>query len=153
MEREKREGNKLLSEKWEEDHKDALFDMKVIKRAVSGVSSGIGTKLKTLRNSDEELKSTKNSASTIKEIHDFDTQSSDAYSLAEENLRAEIKVFTDERFKEDAKTHHSKEFSDALKTLSSNKEFFLNLLKDLNSPLVKHIQSIDDACLEKEQRS
>ncbi|KAM7509834.1 hypothetical protein LguiB_008709 [Lonicera macranthoides] len=144
----------------------------------ASVSSGIGTKLKTLRNSDEELKSTKKKSKgdeeselpavdivktsvkelmeeeiTIKEIHDFDTQSSDAYSLAEENLRAEIKVFTDERFKEDAKTHHSKEFSDALKTLSSNKEFFLNLLKDLNSPLVKHIQSIDDACLEKEQRS
>lgn len=85
--------------------------------------------------------------------YDFDTRSSDAYSLAEENLRAAIKVFTDERFKEDAKTHHSKEFLDALKTLSSNKELFLNLLKNPNSTLVKHIQSIDDAHLEKEQSS
>ncbi|KAM7511981.1 hypothetical protein LguiB_010856 [Lonicera macranthoides] len=209
-----------------------LSDRRFMSRNAS-VSSGVGTKLKTLRNSDEKLRSTKKKVkgdeeselptvdivkTSVKELmeeemfieqdskkpintaqvvepekkvsmescgvytsdseqksldnpdlegimeelcqyhqrntsYNFDMLSSDAYSLAEENLRAAIKVFTDERFKEDAKTHHSKEFSDALKTLSSNKELFLNLLKDPNSPLVKHIQSIDDARLEKEQTS
>ncbi|CAA2935040.1 uncharacterized protein LOC111390081 isoform X2 [Olea europaea var. sylvestris] len=73
-------------------------------------------------------------------------------------LVAAIKVFKDRRlssskhFGEEVKANCSKEFMDALQTLSSNKDLFLKLLQDPNSVLVKQMQNLDDAQLDKDQK-
>uniref|UniRef100_A0A5B6ZL24 DUF4378 domain-containing protein n=1 Tax=Davidia involucrata TaxID=16924 RepID=A0A5B6ZL24_DAVIN len=90
---------------------------------------------------------------------DLDVQPNQTYSIFEEKLSEAIKVFVNEKstngknLTKDGKIHHSKEFMDALQTLSSNKELFLELLKDPDSLLVKHIQDLEDAQIEKEQNS
>ncbi|CAI9764212.1 unnamed protein product [Fraxinus pennsylvanica] len=79
-------------------------------------------------------------------------------SVVEEKLVAAIKVFKDQRlssskhFGEEVKTNCSKEFMDALQTLSSNKDLFLKLLQDPNSVLVKQMQNLDDAQLDEDQK-
>lgn len=86
-------------------------------------------------------------------------QSDQTYSAFEEKLTAAIMVFMNERFANDKiltgnkKTHHSKEFMDALQILSSNKELFLKLLQDPNSLLVKHIQGSETARLQEDRKT
>ncbi|CAA2988116.1 uncharacterized protein LOC111409995 isoform X1 [Olea europaea var. sylvestris] len=88
---------------------------------------------------------------------DLDMPSDQNFSL-EEKLVEAIKVFSDQRlssskhFGEEVRTHFSKEFMDALQTLSSNEDLFLKLLQDPNSILVKHMQNLDDTQLEKDQK-
>ncbi|KAL2468702.1 hypothetical protein Fot_50278 [Forsythia ovata] len=89
---------------------------------------------------------------------DLDMPSGRDFSVVEEKLVAAIKVFKEQRlssskhFGEEVKTHCSKEFMDALQTLSSNKDLFLKLLQDPNSVLVKHMQKLDDTQLQKDQK-
>ncbi|PSS04357.1 hypothetical protein CEY00_Acc20207 [Actinidia chinensis var. chinensis] len=120
---------------------------------------------KTLKNLDLEVVITElcqkiypQSSSTKNDsIGDLDIQSQQSYSVFDEKLIEAIKVFVDLRFTdgkhltEDEKIEQSKEFKDALQTLSSNKELILKLLKDPDSLLVKHIEDLEGAQLEKEQ--
>ncbi|XP_057497289.1 uncharacterized protein LOC130782011 [Actinidia eriantha] len=91
-------------------------------------------------------------------ISDFNIQAQQSYSVFDEKLIEAIKAFVDLRFTdgqhltEDEKIEQSKEFKDALQTLSSNKELILKLIKDPDSLLVKHIEDLEGAYLEKEQR-
>ncbi|XP_057980264.1 uncharacterized protein LOC131166054 [Malania oleifera] len=92
--------------------------------------------------------------------HDeLDTQSKQQFSVSEEKLSEATKVFLSQNFINgphltDGEAHPSKEFLDALQTLNSNKELFLELLQDPNSLLVKHIQSLlDSQELEKDKKS
>uniref|UniRef100_A0A5B6ZKH6 DUF4378 domain-containing protein n=1 Tax=Davidia involucrata TaxID=16924 RepID=A0A5B6ZKH6_DAVIN len=90
---------------------------------------------------------------------DLEMQSNQTFSVFEEKLNEAIKVLVNQKFTngknlmEDGKIHHSRELMDALQTLSSNKELFLKLQRDPNSLLVKHIQDLEDAHLEKNQNS
>ncbi|KAA8520637.1 hypothetical protein F0562_014893 [Nyssa sinensis] len=90
---------------------------------------------------------------------DLEMHSTQTCSIFEEKISEAIKVLLNHKFSngkntmEDGKVHHSREFMDALQTLSSNKELFLKLQRDPNSLLVKHIQELDDAQLEKPQNS
>ncbi|KAA8516056.1 hypothetical protein F0562_019235 [Nyssa sinensis] len=102
----------------------------------------------------------KSSSCGKRDLHeDLDVQPNQAYSIFEEKLREAIKVFVNQKsttgknLTKDGKIHQSKELMDVLHTLSSNKELFLKLLKDPNSMLVKHIQDLEDAKIEKEQNS
>ncbi|KAG8391837.1 hypothetical protein BUALT_Bualt01G0228500 [Buddleja alternifolia] len=76
---------------------------------------------------------------------DLDIPSGEAITV-EEKLVAAVKMFIEQRmskskrFDEDGNPCYSKEFMDALQTLSSNKGSFLKLLKDQNSVLVKHLE-------------
>lgn len=79
----------------------------------------------------------------------------DIPSVVEEKLVAAVKILAEQRlgcskrFGEDGNRCSSKEFMDALKTLSLNKGLLLKLLQDPNSKLVKHVQSLEDARLGK----
>ncbi|KAK9273249.1 hypothetical protein L1049_018056 [Liquidambar formosana] len=90
------------------------------------------------------------------EVH---MQSNKKFSDFEEKISEATKVFINQKFvngehlAEDGKNHHSKEFMDALETLISNKELFLKLLQDPNSLLMKHIQNLQDALVEKDEKS
>ncbi|XP_059651400.1 uncharacterized protein LOC132299003 isoform X2 [Cornus florida] len=85
---------------------------------------------------------------------DLDMQSNQTYSVFEEKLSEAIKVFVNQKFAcenhlpEDGKLHPSKEFMDALQTMSSNKELLLKLIKDRNSMLVKRVE---DSQLDKDK--
>ncbi|XAR54056.1 hypothetical protein NMG60_11029046 [Bertholletia excelsa] len=89
----------------------------------------------------------------------LEMQSEQIYSLFDKKLSEAIKVFVDQRFAEgkhlaeDGKANQSREFIDALQTLSSNKELIVELLKDPNSLLVKYIQDLEDSQLEKDRNS
>ncbi|GFZ06844.1 phosphatidylinositol N-acetyglucosaminlytransferase subunit P-like protein [Actinidia rufa] len=120
---------------------------------------------KTLKNLDLEVVITElcqkiypqSSSMKNDSIGDLDIQSQQSYSVFDEKLIEAIKLFVDLRFTdgkhptEDEKIEQSKEFKDALQTLSSNKELILKLLKDPDSLLVKHIEDLEGAQLEKEQ--
>lgn len=85
-------------------------------------------------------------------------QSDQSHPVVEEKVNAAIEVFINQRSRnnkelgEDNKTLQSKEFMDALQTLSSNKDFILGLLKDPNSRLVKQIGSLENAQFEEKRR-
>ncbi|CAI9764848.1 unnamed protein product [Fraxinus pennsylvanica] len=89
--------------------------------------------------------------------NDLDMPSGLEFSTVEAKLVEAVKVFIEHRlsngkgFGEEGKIHFSEEMMDALQTLSSNKPLFLKLLQDPNSVLVKHIQKLEDAQLEKVQ--
>lgn len=90
--------------------------------------------------------------------NDHNKQSDQTQPVVEEKLNAAIEVFINQRSRnntqlgEDNKTLQSKEFMDALQTLSSNKEFILTLLQDPNSRLLKQIGSLEDAQFEEKQK-
>lgn len=89
---------------------------------------------------------------------EFHAQSNQKHSDFEEKLSEATKIFINQKFvnrehpTEDGKTYQSKEFMDALQTLISNKELFLKLLQDPNSLLVKHIQNMQGALVEKDEK-
>ncbi|KAI3444536.1 hypothetical protein Pfo_001201 [Paulownia fortunei] len=93
--------------------------------------------------------------------HDFhgelDIPSGQGNTVVEEKLVGAVKLFIEQRlsnskhFGEEGNYCCSKEFMDALQTLSLNKGLFLKLLQDPNSQLVKHIQNLEDARLGKDQ--
>lgn len=86
----------------------------------------------------------------------LDVPSGQAVTVIEEKLAAIIKMVIEgrlgssEHFGEEGNTVHSKDFTDALQRLSLNKGSFLKLLQDSNSTLVKHIQSLEDAQVDKD---
>lgn len=88
---------------------------------------------------------------------DLDIPSGQAITVVEEKLVAAVKLLTEQRlscskrFGEDGNRCCSKEFMDALKTLSLNKSVLLKLLQDPNSKLVKHVQNLEDAGLDSDQ--
>ncbi|XP_009799667.1 uncharacterized protein [Nicotiana sylvestris] len=90
--------------------------------------------------------------------NDHNKQSDQTQPVVEEKLNAAIEVFINQRSRnnkqlgDDNKTLQSKEFMDALQTLSSNKEFILTLLQDPNSRLLKQIGSLEDAQFEEKQK-
>ncbi|CAK9134404.1 unnamed protein product [Ilex paraguariensis] len=90
---------------------------------------------------------------------DLDMQSNQAHSCFQEKITTAIKVIIDQRFTNekhltnDGKTDHSKEFTDALQMLSSNKELLFKLVEDPKSPLVKCIQELENAQLDEDQTS
>lgn len=90
--------------------------------------------------------------------NDHNKQSEQTHPVVEEKVNAAIEVFINQRSRnntqlgEDNKTLQSKEFMDALQTLSSNKEFILTLLQDPNSRLLKQIGSLEDAQFEEKQK-
>ncbi|KAK4379257.1 hypothetical protein RND71_001119 [Anisodus tanguticus] len=90
--------------------------------------------------------------------NDHNKQSDQTHPVVEEKVNAAIEVFINQRSRinkqlgEDNKTLQSKEFMDALRTLSSNKDFILRLLQDPNSRLVKQIGSLEDAQFEEKQK-
>ncbi|KAJ8573165.1 hypothetical protein K7X08_009676 [Anisodus acutangulus] len=90
--------------------------------------------------------------------NDHNKQSDQTHPVVEEKVNAAIEVFINQRSRinkqlgEDNKTLQSKEFMDALQTLSSNKDFILRLLQDPNSRLVKQIGSLEDAQFEEKQK-
>lgn len=79
-------------------------------------------------------------------------------TIVEEKLVAALKVILEERLRsskhlgEEGNAYCSKEFMDALQTLNSNKGLFLKLLQDQNSVLVKHIQNLEDARVDKDPK-
>ncbi|TMW98053.1 hypothetical protein EJD97_004556 [Solanum chilense] len=85
-------------------------------------------------------------------------KSDQTHPVVEEKVNAAIEVFINQRSRnnkqlgEDNKTLQSKEFMDALQTLSSNKDLIMRLLQDPNSRLVKQIGSLEDAQFEEKQR-
>ena len=62
------------------------------------------------------------------------------YPASEEKLSEATKAFISQKFA----TGTTKEFTDALQTLNSNKELFLKLIQDPNSLLMKHIKKLLD---------
>ncbi|XP_060218604.1 uncharacterized protein LOC132645574 [Lycium barbarum] len=90
--------------------------------------------------------------------NDHNKQSDQTHPVVEEKVNAAIEVFINQRSRnnkqlgEDNKTLQSKEFMDALQTLSSNKDFILRLLQDPNSRLVKQIGSLDEAQFEEKRK-
>lgn len=92
-------------------------------------------------------------------LHNAHNKLSDqTHPVVEEKVNAAIEVFINQRSRnnkqlgEDNKTLQSKEFMDALQTLSSNKDLIMRLLQDPNSRLVKQIGSFEDAQFEEKQR-
>ncbi|KAK4415926.1 hypothetical protein Salat_2700000 [Sesamum alatum] len=77
--------------------------------------------------------------------------------VAEEQLVAAVNVFMERRlstskhFVEEGKSYCSREFVDALRTLSSNKGLLLKLLQDQNPLLVNPIQNLKDDELRKDR--
>ncbi|KAK4418623.1 hypothetical protein Salat_2275100 [Sesamum alatum] len=88
---------------------------------------------------------------------DIDIPSGQAVAVVEEKLIAAVELLIEQRlsksnrFGEEGNSCCSKEFMDALHTLSLNKDLLLKLLQDPNSVLAKHIQNIEDAQLNKDQ--
>ncbi|KAF5954719.1 hypothetical protein HYC85_007575 [Camellia sinensis] len=76
----------------------------------------------------------------------------DIQSIFDEKFVEAIKVFVDQRFT-NGKIDRSKEFTDILQTLSSNKELILKLLKDPNSLSMKQFDNLEDGQSEKDQNS
>ncbi|GMP43477.1 hypothetical protein CsSME_00012822 [Camellia sinensis var. sinensis] len=76
----------------------------------------------------------------------------DIQSIFDEKFVEAIKVFVDQRFT-NGKINRSKEFTDILQTLSSNKELILKLLKDPNSLSMKQFDNLEDGQSEKDQNS
>ncbi|KAI8028481.1 Protein TRM32 [Camellia lanceoleosa] len=74
----------------------------------------------------------------------------DIQSVFDEKFVEAIKVFVDQRFT-NGKIDRSKEFTDILQTLSSNKELILKLLKDPNSLSMKQFDNLEDGQSEKDQ--
>ncbi|XP_047960378.1 uncharacterized protein LOC125205471 isoform X1 [Salvia hispanica] len=87
---------------------------------------------------------------------DHDIPSGQTVNVIEEKLVAAVIVLAEQRldcgkhFGEDGNSCCSKEFMDALKTLSVNKGLLLKQLKDPNSKLVKHVQNLEDARLSRD---
>ncbi|KAL1549853.1 hypothetical protein AAHA92_17889 [Salvia divinorum] len=88
---------------------------------------------------------------------DHDIPSGQTVNVTEEKLVAAVIVLAEQRlncskhFGEDGNSCCSKEFMDALKTLSVNKGLLLKQLKDPNSKLVKHVQNLEDARLSRDE--
>ncbi|XP_042511065.1 uncharacterized protein LOC122086365 [Macadamia integrifolia] len=65
-----------------------------------------------------------------------------------EKLSEATEAFLNQKFieaEQQNRGHQAKLFMDALEMLNSNKELFLKFLQDPNSPLVKHIEDLQDA--------
>lgn len=99
----------------------------------------------------------RNANGSKNDLHgDLDVPSGQAVNVVEEKLVAAIILLAEQRlncskrFGEDGNNCCSKEFMDALKTLSLNKGLLLKLLQDPNSKLVKHVQSLEDARLSRD---
>ncbi|KAI3449197.1 hypothetical protein Pfo_005862 [Paulownia fortunei] len=102
-----------------------------------------------------------NQGSTECMKHDFhgslDMPSAQTITVDEKDIVAAVDLFIEQRLSnskhvgEEGKSCCSKEFMDALQTLSSNKGLFLKLLQDRNSLLVKHIENLEDARLGKDR--
>ncbi|KAH6830015.1 hypothetical protein C2S53_000330 [Perilla frutescens var. hirtella] len=87
---------------------------------------------------------------------DLDIPSDQAVTVVEEKLVAAVTLLTEQRmsskrFGEDGNHCCSKEFMDALKTLSLNKGLLLKLLQDPNSKLVKQVQNLENSRLGRDQ--
>ncbi|KAL0464808.1 UNVERIFIED_CONTAM: hypothetical protein Slati_0368400 [Sesamum latifolium] len=88
---------------------------------------------------------------------DLNIPSGQAVAVVEEKLIVAVELLIEQRlskskhFGEEGNSCCSKEFMDALQTLSLNKDLFLKLLQDPNSVLAKHIQNLEDAQLNKDQ--
>lgn len=89
----------------------------------------------------------------------IDQKSIENPSLSEDTLREATKAFlnlkflNEKSFREDLKTHQSKEYMQALQALNTNEELFLKLLQAPNSLLAKHIKNLQDTQIEKEKES
>lgn len=89
-------------------------------------------------------------------LHDhFDVPSDQASAVDEGKLSAAIKIFIDQNSsntkhsKDNGQVQQSRESMDALNRLSLEKDLLLKLLQDPNSLLVKHINGLESAHLEK----
>lgn len=97
----------------------------------------------------------KRSTNSLKHDHhsDLDIPSDETMTAVEEKLVTAIKLFIEQRlsaskrFGEDANHPYSREFMDALRTLSSNEGLYLKLLQDPDYKLVEHVQNLEDAQL------
>ncbi|XP_042046346.1 uncharacterized protein LOC121792456 isoform X2 [Salvia splendens] len=96
----------------------------------------------------------KNVNGSENDLHgDLDAPSGQTVNVVEEKLVAAVILLAEQRlnsskhFGDDGNNCCSKEFMDALQTLSLNKGLLLKLLKDPDSKLVKHMQSLEDARL------
>ncbi|XP_051121604.1 uncharacterized protein LOC127245002 [Andrographis paniculata] len=102
-----------------------------------------------------QISQSKMNCSKHDELGDLDTPSNHAAMLVEEKIAAAIKTVIEERmsgsphFGEQGNILCSKDFVDALQTLSLNKGLFLKILQDSNSALVKHIQNFEEAQMDK----
>lgn len=92
------------------------------------------------------------------DVHsDVDIPSDETMTAVEEKLVTAIKLFIEQRlsgskrFGEEGNHRCSREFMDALRTLSSNEGLYLKLLKDPDSKLVEHVQNLEDARLGRDQ--
>ncbi|XP_047979949.1 uncharacterized protein LOC125221761 [Salvia hispanica] len=83
----------------------------------------------------------------------LDEPSGQTVNVVEEKLVAALILLAQQRlnsskhFGDDGNNCYSKEFMDTLQTVSLNKGLLLKLLKDPDSKLVKHVQSLEDARL------
>ncbi|XP_075476150.1 uncharacterized protein LOC142517669 isoform X1 [Primulina tabacum] len=89
---------------------------------------------------------------------DLEVPRDQAVTVVEEEIVSAIKLLIERRVSsddkhlgEEGKSCCSREFTDALQTLSKNKRVFLKLLKDPNSVLVKCIQNLDNARIDEEK--
>ncbi|KAL1546284.1 hypothetical protein AAHA92_22901 [Salvia divinorum] len=96
----------------------------------------------------------KNVNGSENDLHgDLDAPSDQTVNVVEEKLVAAVILLAEQRlncskhFGEDGNNCCSKEFMDALQTLSLNKGLLLKLLKDPDSKLVKHVQNLEDSRL------
>ncbi|KAG9441287.1 hypothetical protein H6P81_017141 [Aristolochia fimbriata] len=76
------------------------------------------------------------------------------HSALEEKFGEALKAFLNQKFTEAKQhnrdgVHRSNDLTDALDILNANKELFLKLLQDPNSPLMKHIEDLRTAQSEK----
>ncbi|KAL7002496.1 hypothetical protein U1Q18_003650 [Sarracenia purpurea var. burkii] len=88
--------------------------------------------------------------------NDLGMQSKETNSMFDEKLIEKIKVFVDQRLtdaKDERIIDKSEEFIEALQTSSANKALVLELLKDPKSLLVKQIEDLEVAQLEKDRNS
>ncbi|XP_031111172.1 uncharacterized protein LOC116015280 isoform X1 [Ipomoea triloba] len=132
----------------------SLSDLDDIRSAGSGVSHH-----KVLNSDDLQVAMEEHGQNClISREGNLHTDTDQSYPVLEEKLSAAIEVFINHKLKnskplmEDEITDNTKELTDALQTLRSNKELFRRLLQDPNSRLVKHIESLEDG-LEKGLRS
>ncbi|KZV37821.1 hypothetical protein F511_31474 [Dorcoceras hygrometricum] len=90
---------------------------------------------------------------------DLEVPCDHAAGIVEEEIVSAIKLFIEQRVSsdgkhigEEGKSFCSREFADAVQTLSTNKRIVLKLLKDPNSVLVKYIQNLDNSQIESGSR-
>ncbi|KAL8495236.1 hypothetical protein ACS0TY_019407 [Phlomoides rotata] len=100
----------------------------------------------------------RNTNSLKHDLHsDLDIPSDETMTVVEEKLVTAIKLFIEQRlsgskrFGEEGNQRCSREFMDALRTLSSNEGLYLKLLQDPDSKLVEHVQNLEDARLGRDQ--